>query len=242
MMSLAEMSVVDATPPLAALHRIQPLRMPQQVRLLVADSHALFRQTLRMALELDSAFAVVGEVSNGRDAVEAIEHLRPDIALVDLGLPFLNGVEVARRLRRDGAQSRVIVLASRGEEALLLRSLHSGVAGYLLKDADLQELTVAIRRVNAGYSYVSLTLDSWPRECRRSAPTATADDLLTSRERELLQLVAEGFTNKEIAGQLCVSVKTVEAHKANICGKLNVRGSVGLVRHAMHAAMIGIGG
>jgi two-component system response regulator NreC len=245
-MSVAEMSVASARVPVTALPRVQPRRDPQQVRLFVADSHALFRQTLRMVLEMDGAFALTGEASDGREAVAAIERTRPEIALVDLGLPCLNGIEVARRLKRIGVPTRVIILASRSEEPLLLRSLDAGVAGYLLKDADLQELTVAIRKVHAGYSYVSLTLDSWqpdryiPNRCEPR--TAVADDLLTSRERELLQLVSEGHTNKEIANELCVSVKTVEAHKANICGKLNVRGSAALIRHAMHATMMGLGG
>lgn len=245
-MSLVEMATSNATAPLSALRRIQPRRTPLRVKLFIADGHALFRQTLRMVLEMDGGFEVVGEASDGRDAIDAIEHTRPDIALVDLGLPFLNGLEVARRLKRSDVSSRIIVLASRSEEHLLLRSLGSGVAGYLLKDADLQELTVAIRKVHAGYSYVSLSLDSWPSEnsmsSRKETDERRSHDLLTSRERELLQLVAEGYTNKEIASQLCVSVKTVEAHKANICSKLNVRGSAGLVRHAIHATMMGIGG
>ncbi len=246
-MTIAEISMTGSAMSRPNIHRIQPRRSQLQVRLFIADCHALFRQTLRMVLEMDGAFEVVGEASDGRDALDAIERAQPDIALVDLSLPFLNGLEVAHRLKRAGVSTRVIVLASRSEEHLLLRSLGSGVAGYLLKDADLQELTVAIRKVHSGYSYVSLSLDSWAMDGatgnhRRELQTAMTHDLLTSRERELLQLVAEGYTNKEIASQLCVSVKTVEAHKSNICSKLNVRGSAGLVRHAIHATMMGIGG
>jgi DNA-binding NarL/FixJ family response regulator len=245
-MSAAEMSVLGPAGPTPAIHRIQPRGATQRVRLFVADSHALFRQTLKMALELDGAFTVVGEASDGRSALSGIERSVPDIALVDLGLPFLNGVEVARRLQRSGAATRVIVLASQDEEPLLVRSLGSGVAGYLLKDADLQELTVAIRKVSSGYSYVSLSLHAWPLDRNlghHDEPRiSVSHDPLTSRERELLQLVAEGYTNKEIANQLCVSVKTVEAHKSNICTKLNVRGSAGLIRHAIRATMMGIGG
>lgn len=245
-MTTAEASFVGATAPLSAIHRIQPRVAPAKVRLFIADSHALFRQTLRMALEMDGTLAVTGEASDGREALTTIEQTKPEIALLDLGLPFLNGVEVARRLKRAGVPTKVIVLASRSEEPFLLRSLGSGVAGYLLKDADLQELTVALRRVHAGYSYVSLSLDAWPlerfAEAGKEAKTSRTHDLLTSRERELLQLVAEGYTNKQIAEQLCLSVKTVEAHKANMCSKLNVRGSAGLVRHAISATMMGMGG
>jgi two-component system response regulator NreC len=124
--------------------------------------------------------------------------------------------------------------------------MDSGVAGYLLKESDLQELTVALKKVHAGFSYLTPSLEGKPldlylRRMRRS-DGADSPDLLTSRERELLQLVGEGYTNREIADQLCLSVKTVEAHESNICTKLNVRGRIGLVRHAIHAGMFGIGG
>ncbi len=245
-MIAAEARFAGATASPPTFHHIQSRVVPMKVRLFIGDSHALFRQTLRMALEMDGAFAVAGEASDGREALSTIERTKPEIALLDLGLPFLNGVEVARRLKRAGVPTKVIVLASRSEEPFLLRSLGSGVAGYLLKDADLQELTVALRRVHAGYSYVSLSLDAWPIErfveAGKESKSSGSQDLLTSRERELLQLVAEGYTNKQIAEQLCLSVKTVEAHKANMCSKLNVHGSAGLVRHAISATMMGIGG
>jgi len=233
-----------ATPP-TIMHRIQPRRATARIRLFIADDHTLFRQTLRTVLEMDGAFTVVGEASDGREALTAIGQTAPEIALVDLGLPLLNGLEVARRLRRSKLSTRVILLASRGEEPLLLRTLDAGVAGYLLKESDFQELTVALRKVHAGYSYLTPSLEGRPLEQyfqRWRAREDGSKDLLTSRERELLQLVGEGFTNREIASQLCLSVKTVEAHEANICSKLNVRGRAGLVRHAIQAGMIGLDG
>lgn len=234
-----------ATSP-SVVHAIRPRRVPSQIRLFIAEGHTLFRQALRMVLEADGGFVVVGEASDGRDALHAIEQSGPEIALVDLGLPLLNGLEVARRLKRAGISTRVIVLASRAQESLLLRTLDTGAAGYLLKEADFQELTVALRRVHAGYSYLTPSLEGQPLERYvrrwRGGDVCGSPDLLTSRERELLQLVGEGYTNREIANQLCLSVKTVEAHQANICTKLNMRGRAALVRFAIHAGMIGIDG
>ncbi len=245
-MSTAEMIAPSVATPPTFVHAIQPRRAPARVRLFIADDHTLFRQTLRTVLEMDGGFTVVGEAPDGREALRAIEQTAPEIALVDLGLPLLNGLEVSRRLRRAKTSTRVILLASRDEEPLLLRTLDAGVAGYLLKESDLQELTVALRKVHAGYSYLTPSLEGRPLDhyLRRwqTRGQSGSPDLLTSRERELLQLVGEGFTNREIASQLCLSVKTVEAHEANICNKLNVRGRAGLVRHAIQAGMIGLDG
>ncbi len=235
--------------PLAAVsalpsRQVRPLRLASRIRLFIADEHALFRQALRCVLETDGSFEVVGEASDGMTALQEIQRTCPDVVLVDLGLPSLNGIEVTLRLRRAKSSSKVVLLASRSQEHLLIRSLNTGAAGYLLKDADLQELTIALRKVQAGFSYVSLTMDPWPAFAAARPASSKSDartDVLTSRERELLQLVGEGYTNKEIAERLCLSVKTVEAHKANICGKLNLRGQANLIRHAICAGMAGIG-
>jgi len=245
-LSTAEMIAPRRAPLPTMMRAVQPRRAAERVELFIADDHTLFRQTLRTVLEMDGGFSVVGEASDGREALKAIEQSKPAIALVDLGLPLLNGLEVARRLRRSKLSTRVILLASRGEEPLLLRTLDAGVAGYLLKESDLQELTVALRKVHAGYSYLTPSLDGRPLEQYvrrlRGRDEERGADILTSRERELLQLVGEGYTNREIAEQLCLSVKTVEAHEANICSKLNVRGRAGLVRHAIQAGIIGLDG
>ncbi|MGI5835596.1 MAG: response regulator [Chloroflexota bacterium] len=247
-MSTAQMVAgrVQINPPL--IHSIQARRNTSQIRLFIADNHTLFRQTLRAYLEMDGGFVVVGEASNGRDALRAIEQSRPEIALIDLSLPLLNGLEVGRRVKRAGISTRVLILASQGQESLLLRCLDTGVAGYLMKESDLQELTVALRKVHAGYSYLTPSLEGRPLDhyIRRfkidDKRVGESRDLLTSRERELLQLVGEGYSNKEIAKQLCLSVKTVEAHETNICNKLNVRGRAGLIRHAIAAGLLGIAG
>jgi len=244
-LSSAEMVATRVVTP-QVMHNIQPRRAPSGIRLFIADDHALFRQSLKTVLEMDGGFSVVGEASDGREALHVMEQTSPDIALIDFGLPLLNGLEVCRRLRRVRSRTRVIVLASLGQESLLLRTMDSGVAGYLLKECDLQELTVALKKVHAGFSYLTPSLEGKPLDLHlrrmRSTDSTESPDLLTSRERELLQLVGEGYTNREIADQLCLSVKTVEAHEANICSKLNVRGRAGLVRHAIHAEMFGIGG
>lgn len=237
---------VQTNPPL--IHSIQPRRNISRIRLFIGDNHTLFRQTLRAYLEMDGGFVVVGEASNGRDALRAIEQSLPEIALIDLSLPLLNGLEVGRRVKKASIPTRVLLLASQGQESLLLRCLDTGVAGYLMKESDLQELTVALRKVHAGYSYLTPSLEGRPldhyirRFKNNDGQSGGSQDLLTSRERELLQLVGEGYSNKEIAKQLCLSVKTVEAHETNICNKLNVRGRAGLVRHAIAAGLLGIAG
>ena len=246
-MTIAEMVAPRVQGGQPTIHALQPRRDVARIRLFVADDHTLFRQTLRAYLEMDGGFVVVGEAAEGREALRAIEQTNPEIALVGLTLPLLNGLEVARRLRKTRASTRVLLLASKGHESLLLRCLDSGVAGYLLKESDLQELTVALRKVHAGYSYLTPSLEGRPldyyvRNFRTHDGGVGRSDLLTSRERELLQLVGEGYTNKEIARQLCLSVKTVEAHEANICSKLNVRGRAALVRHVVSAGMLGIAG
>ncbi|MGE5620321.1 MAG: response regulator [Sphingomonadaceae bacterium] len=245
-MSTAEMVARRVAMEPTLMHAFQPRRSPSAVRLFIADDHTLFRQALRAVLEMDDGFAVVGEASDGREALRAIEETGPEIALVDLGLPLLNGLEVSRRLRRSRVPTRVIILASRGQEPLLLRTMDASVAGYLLKESDFQELTVALRKVHAGYSYLTPSLEgrslgNYVRRWR-NRDAVESPDILTSRERELLQLVGEGYTNREIADQLCLSVKTVEAHEANICNKLNVRGRAGLVRLAITAGFVGIDG
>ncbi len=237
--------IADRMPPVSPVIRpIRPRQRTVRIRLFVADDHTLFRQTLRTALEMDGGFEIVGEASDGREALSAIESLKPEVALVDLGLPLLNGLEIARRLRKGGADTKVVVLASRSQEPMLLRMLYSGAAGCLLKEADFEELTLALRKVHAGFSYLTPRLETRPldQQLRRWNERDLGDrpDLLTDRERELLQLVAEGYTNREIADQLCLSVKTVEAHKFNICSKLNVRGVAGLVRHALCAGMFAV--
>ena len=196
-----------------------------------------------MVLEGEGGFRVVGEASDGREALCAIEEGEPDIALVDFGLPLLNGLEVARRLRKARVATRVILLASRAQESLLLRTLDSGAAGYLLRESDFDELILALRKVHAGCSYLTPSLQGEPLKqyVRRWRGNGCGPhDVLTSRERELLQLVGEGYTNREIADQLCLSVKTVEAHQANICAKLNLRGRAALMMHAISAGVVGI--
>ncbi len=221
---------------------ISPRRNADRIQLFIADDHALFRQTLRRVLEMNGGFQVVGEAADGREALSAIERLRPELALVDFGLPLLNGLEIARRLQRAKVGTKVVVLASRAQEPMLLRMLYSGIAGCLLKETDLEELTLALRRVHAGYSYLSPRLEGRPLDRQldrwRARDDSETPDLLTGRERELLQLVGEGHTNREIAEQLCLSVKTVEAHKSNICNKLNLRGGTGLMMHAIYAGMV----
>lgn len=237
---------VQTSPPL--IHSIQPRRNISRIRLFVADNHTLFRQTLRTCLEMDGGFVVVGEASDGREALRAIEQSLPEIALIDLSLPLLNGLEVGRRIKKSGITTRILLLASQGQESILLRCLDSGVAGYLMKESDLQELTVALRKVHAGYSYLTPSLEGRPLDHylrhfkKNDGENGGSRDLLTSRERELLQLIGEGYSNKEIARQLCLSVKTVEAHESNICSKLNVRGRTGLMRHAIAAGLLGIAG
>jgi DNA-binding NarL/FixJ family response regulator len=217
---------------------------PSPVRVLLADDHALLRQSLRLLLEMHKEIEVVGEVDNGRDAVDAAAQLRPDVVLMDMRMPSLNGIEATRQIRKRTPGSRVLVLTGAMESEDVLEALRAGASGYVVKQSDVNELLLAIQAVHRGNPYFSgaIAEGRTPTELLLAAQAQPEDeaDPLTAREREILQLVAEGNANLAIAEQLFLSVKTVEAHKAHIMTKLRLQNRTDLIRYALRKGIISL--
>jgi DNA-binding NarL/FixJ family response regulator len=210
------------------------------VRVLVADDHALFRAGVRKLLQSFEGIQVVGEAADGHEAVRLSGTHRPDVLLMDIGMPGLNGVEAAARLTQDGPRPRVIILSMHTGEDHVLRAIRAGAAGYLLKDASPVELEGAVRAVARGEIYLSPAISRYVVEdyVRRAGGDRGPLDRLTSRQREVLQLIAEGNTTKAIASRLGLSVKTVETHRAQLMERLEARDVAALVRLAIRVGLV----
>ncbi len=210
------------------------------MKVLLADDHHLVRAGIRALLERMDGVEIVAEAGDGRQALELIDRTRPDIALLDITMPGLNGLEVAARVPATGARTRVIILSMHAHEGYVAQALRAGVAGYLLKDAVATELELALRAVARGERYLGPAISTTVIEGFLRAGEEADDPLapLTARQREILQLIAEGRSTKEIAAELDVSVKTVETHRAHIMERLGIRDVAGLVRFAIRAGLV----
>jgi DNA-binding NarL/FixJ family response regulator len=207
------------------------------IKILLADDHALVRQGFRMILEAQPDMQIVGQAGNGREAVEQAEKLRPDIVIMDVTMPELNGIEATRRLLELSPRTRVLALSMHKDSVYVREILRAGARGYLLKDAPDADLVAAVRAIAKGEGYLSPAVsDAVLTDYRRHVTDPL--DLLTSREREVLQLIAEGKTNKEIATSLNLSVYTVEAHRGRVMEKLNLHSTGELVRFALRNGLI----
>jgi two-component system response regulator NreC len=211
--------------------------MHKKIRVLLADDHALVRKGFHMILAAESDMEVVGEAANGRDAVDLATKLRPDVIVMDVAMPELNGIEATRRLAESAPQTRVLGLSMHKDSAYVREILRAGAKGYLLKDAFDRDLVAAVRAVAAGEGYLSPAVSEAVLSDYRKHVTDPLD-LLTSREREVLQMLAEGKTNKDIASTLNLSVYTVDAHRGHIMEKLNLHSIGELVRFALRSGLI----
>jgi len=207
------------------------------IKILLADDHALVRQGFKMILGAQSDMQIVGEAGNGREAVELAEKLQPDLVVMDVTMPELNGIEATRRLATVAPRTRVLALSMHKDAVYVREILRAGARGYLLKDSVDADLLAAVRSVAKGEGYLSPGVSDAVLTDYRKHVTDPLD-LLTSREREVLQLIAEGKTNKEIATSLTLSVYTVEAHRGRIMEKLNLHSSGELVRFALRNGLI----
>ena len=206
------------------------------VSILVADDHQVVRLGLRTLLEAEGDFSVVGEAADGFEAKNLVERLKPDVLIVDMMMPGLNGLEVVRQAAQLAPKTRVIVLSMHSTEGYVLEALRNGAAGYVLKQSNMSELIQAVREVIQGRSYLSPQLSQGAIDAyREKAENATRDayETLTTREREVLQLAAEGRSNSEIAERLVISQRTVEMHRANLMRKLSLNNQTELVRYAL---------
>jgi DNA-binding NarL/FixJ family response regulator len=207
------------------------------IRVLLADDHTLVRAGLRTLVELIQGVEVVAETGDGREALDLIRALKPDVALMDIGMPGLNGLELAVRVAAECPATRVIVLSMHTSEAYVSQALRAGVAGYLIKDASVAELPLALSSVARGEMYLSPAISKTVVEALRGLPDHPLEGL-TPRQREILQLIAEGHSTKEIAWTLKVSGKTVETHRAQLMDRLGIYDVAGLVRFAIRCGLI----
>lgn len=209
----------------------------KKIRILLADDHAVVRQGFSRILAAHADMEVVGEAGNGREAIELAQELKPDVVVMDVSMPELNGIEATRRLMKASPRIRVLALSMHKDSVYVREILRAGAQGYLLKDASDDDLLTAVRAVGQGQGYISPSVsEAVLSDYRRHV--ADPIDLLTSREREVLQLIAEGKTNKEIAAALHLSIYTVDAHRGRIMEKLNLHSSGEIVRFAMRNGLI----
>ena len=207
---------------------------PGTVRVLLADDHQLFLEGLRALLGEQPGLLVVGEAANGRQAVAAARSLEPNIVVMDLSMPGMNGIEATRRIVRELPDVKVICLSMHSEARFVEAALEAGAAGYLLKDCASDELLAAVETVSGGKTYISPSIASLVVTALRSRERqSTAFTLLTQREREVLQLLAEGHSTKQIAAHLGVSIKTVGTHREHIMQKLDIHSIAGLTKYAI---------
>jgi DNA-binding NarL/FixJ family response regulator len=212
--------------------------VPQSaIKILLADDHTIVRQGLKLILAAHSDLEVVGEAANGREAVELAASLKPDIVLMDVAMPELNGIEATRRIVQAAPRLRVLVLSMHKEAVYVREILKAGARGYILKDAIDTELVNAVRSVARGDGYISPAVSGALLNDYRQNVTDPLD-LLSSREREVLQLIAEGKTNKEIAVRLNLSVYTVDSHRSKLMEKLNLHNTGELVRFAVKSGLV----
>ncbi len=207
------------------------------IRILLADDHALVRQGFSMILEAQPDMEIVGQAGNGNEAVELAEKLKPDVVVMDVAMPDLNGIEATRRLATSLPRTRVLALSMHKDSVYVREILRAGARGYLLKDSGDADLVAAVRAIAKGDGYISPSVSDAVLSDYRKHVTDPLD-LLTSREREVLQHIAEGKTNKEIATALNLSVYTVEAHRGRIMEKLNLHSTGELVRFALRNGLI----
>ena len=210
------------------------------IRVLLADDHTLFRAGIRALLESSEGVEIVAESGDGREALELIEKHRPDVALLDIGMPGLSGLEVAKRAAQSCPKTRIIVLSMHGDATYVNQALRAGVDGYLLKGAAVAELSVALQAVMRGETYLTPKVSKLVVSdlLRETADESGPLDGLTARQREIIQLIAEGHGTKEIAEILQVSVKTVETHRARLMDRLDIHDVPGLVRFAIRWGLV----
>ena len=214
-----------------------------QITVLLADDHKVLRQGLRALLEVEDNIHVVGEAENGRQAVEMTKRLQPDVVLMDIAMPLLNGLEATRQINARQIKSKVLILSCHSDDDYVGRTIDAGAVGYLVKQSAAEEVVTAIREAKKGNAFFSPNISMRLVEFRRQAsvsgePARRDSSRLTPRESEVLQMVAEGYSSKQIAAELSISNKAVEKHRLEIMHKLNIHNVAGLTRYALSTGMI----
>jgi two-component system response regulator NreC len=216
--------------------------MTHSIRVLLADDHRMMREGIRALLERQPGIRVIGEASDGREAVRLAMQLRPDVVVMDVSMPMLNGFEATRQIRRDCPDTRVLVLTVHESEEYVARLLAAGASGYIVKKAAVDDLSNAIRTVHSGEvflypSIAKVVIEDYVRRLREGR-SVNSREVLSDREREVLQLIAEGYTSREIAEMLHLSVKTVQNHRSKIMRKLDLHDRGELIKYAIRQGII----
>ncbi len=213
----------------------------KRIRILIAEDHTLVRQGLTALLKSEPDFEVVGEASDGLEAITLVDKMIPDVVLMDVAMRNLNGLEATRNIKKRFPQIKVLVLTMYDNEEMIFQILKAGASGYLIKDSAMTDLVSAIRAIYQGDSYLSPSIskkviEEYIRRAEQGMKNGT-EDLLSGREREVLQLIAEGNSIPQIASLLSISKKTAEAHKTHIMEKLNLHDKVGLIKYAIRMGL-----
>ena len=216
--------------------------MKKPYRIVIADDHTILREGLRALLSSDPDFEVVGEAVDGRSTIRCVKKLSPDLVLMDLSMPRMNGLEAIKDTKKENPDTKIVALTVHKTEEYVLATLRAGADGYVLKDAHHSELVLALKNVLKGKRYLSpgiaeKVIEGY-LEGRKALKPASIYDTLTQREREILKLIAEGYKNKEVADYLCISLKTVEKHRANLIKKLDLHNTAALTAFAMEKGLI----
>jgi DNA-binding NarL/FixJ family response regulator len=225
------------------LDETKPGKVMKQITVLLAEDHTIVREGFRKMLELDASLKVVGEAENGRQAVALARKLRPDVVLMDIAMPLLNGLEATRQVLKALPSTKVLILSAHSDDAYVKNATESGAAGFLLKQTSSHVVCEAIRAIQKGKTFfspsISKSLDRLnPQSPNRKGQFNKNAAQLTSREMEVLQLIAEGKANKETAAELGISIKTVEKHREKAMAKLNIHDTAGLTRYAISTGII----
>ena len=215
----------------------------KQTTILLAEDHTIVRKGIRTMLELDKTFQVIGEARDGHQAVSLARTHKPDVVLMDIAMPKLNGLEATRQLLKILPRTKVIILSAYNDDNYISKAIDNGAVGYLLKQSSVEDVCRAIREVLQGHTFfshkIAVRLQHFnARRKNIDQPLATHSAILTSREVEVLQLVAEGSANKQIAAYLSISIKTVEKHRTSLMKKLNIHDTAGLTRYAISEGVI----
>ncbi len=214
-----------------------------RITVVLAEDHMIVRQGLKALLETDANIAVIGEAQTGREAIQLVKELKPDIVIMDIAMPSLNGLEATRQIVREHSSTKILILSSYSDPEHVEQLIDAGATGYLAKQTAASELLIAVREAAKGNSVFSPAIarrirDSSLKSFTNGAPLKKERQILTSRETEVLQLIAEGYANKQIAGELSISIKTVEKHRQRIMDKLDIHQTAGLTRYAIDKRVI----
>ncbi|MBD0267923.1 MAG: response regulator transcription factor [Cyanobacteria bacterium Co-bin8] len=212
----------------------------QPIRVLLADNHTLIRAGLRSLLESMEAVEVVAEASDGRAAIHLVKAHQPDVVLMDVAMPEMNGLEATARIVKEFPNTHVMILSMHANEEYVMQALQAGAMGYVLKDAGVAELELALKSISKGEAYLSPAVSKHviADYVRRTGGESSTPHHLTPRQREILQLLVEGHSAKEIAARLVISIKTVETHRSQIMERLNIHDVAGLVRYAIRTGLV----